>query len=350
MINMDNKQLKIINEILNDAFWLGYILEIKKNIPDYNKKEILSSFLVFFSSIFVEETIRAGYGGLSGKRNITLKDITDLRNHNLKYCPSCNSLTTKNTINEMEIDFVKYNFDLVLTFNESKLIDINFRNWEYNNKDKFELFDGVVSTPLRWVEILMPEIYERLKEILQEISGKYIDKINNSTINKKSYSSYKLFKNIHINYDEKLYILQRYGLIKTIMFIEEILNEKISFYIGEFHFDFEKFIDKSKATIIEIFWNDRKTNDNLHILDTIFEENKKKIDKTFYAINRKCRNNLHYSDYHQLSATEKQILHDNQNKYLSNVSMIFDKNLTYNFGLDYKIALFFAKLKYWNRT
>ena len=61
-----DKERKIVNEILNDAFWLGYILEIKKNISDYEKKEVLSSFLVFFSSIFVEETIKAKYGGLSG--------------------------------------------------------------------------------------------------------------------------------------------------------------------------------------------------------------------------------------------------------------------------------------------
>ena len=88
-----DKERKIVNEILNDAFWLGYILEIKKNISDYEKKEVLSSFLVFFSSIFVEETIKAKYGGLSGKRKITLKEIEDFRNHNLKYCPSNTSLT-----------------------------------------------------------------------------------------------------------------------------------------------------------------------------------------------------------------------------------------------------------------
>ena len=47
MISQD-KQLKIANEIINDAFWLGYILELKKKISDYTKKEVLSSFLIFF--------------------------------------------------------------------------------------------------------------------------------------------------------------------------------------------------------------------------------------------------------------------------------------------------------------
>lgn len=87
------KKFKIFNEIMNDAFWLGYILEIKRNIADYSQKEILSSFLIFYSSIFAEETIKSNYGGLSGKREITLEDIENFRNYNLKYCPFINSET-----------------------------------------------------------------------------------------------------------------------------------------------------------------------------------------------------------------------------------------------------------------
>ena len=32
-----DKNFKIVNEIMNDAFWLGYILEIKRNIIDYSQ-------------------------------------------------------------------------------------------------------------------------------------------------------------------------------------------------------------------------------------------------------------------------------------------------------------------------
>ena len=32
-----NKKFKIFNEIMNDAFWLSYILEIKRSITDYNQ-------------------------------------------------------------------------------------------------------------------------------------------------------------------------------------------------------------------------------------------------------------------------------------------------------------------------
>lgn len=34
-----DKERKIVNEILNDAFWLGYILEIKKKYLIMKKKK-----------------------------------------------------------------------------------------------------------------------------------------------------------------------------------------------------------------------------------------------------------------------------------------------------------------------
>ena len=78
-----------------------------------------------------------------------------------------------------------------------------------NNKEKFELYDGLVSTPSRWMEILMPDIYNAILEQIKKISKEIVDKISISKINKKSYSSYNIFKN-NIGNSEKLYILKRY--------------------------------------------------------------------------------------------------------------------------------------------
>ena len=163
---------------------------------------------------------------MSGKRKITLKEIEELRNYNLKYSPSTKSLNTNEVIEEMGIDFEHYTFDIVLSLNDNDLLDINFRNWNFNKSSNFELLDGIVATPLRWIEIIMPEIYETIKETLQNICSIHINKINSCNIYRKSYSSYKLFNN-DINKDDKLYILQRYGLIKTIVFIENMIEENI---------------------------------------------------------------------------------------------------------------------------
>ena len=347
---ISKKQKKIINEILNDAFWLGFFLEIKRNITDYNQKEILSSFLIFYSSIFCEETIKSNYGGLSGKRNVTLKDIEDFRNYNLKYCPSSKSANATTVIKEMEISFDEFVFDTVLTLSNNELLDINFRSWDLNKKENFELLDGIVATPIRWIEILMPDIYSDIENIFAELSQKYIKKISNYNINKKSYSTYKIFKNSKLNKDEKLYILQRYGLIKCVFCINNIIDDNISIDIGSWHFDLKLFMTKCNAILIELFWNDFKSNKTLNILETISIKNKRLIPDEFYSINRKCKNNLHYSDYHNLSKKDLEILFTFQKKYLNNVLNTFNDNITLKFGLLYRLELFLAKLEYWSRT
>lgn len=345
-----SKKFKIFNEIMNDAFWLGYILEIKRNITDYSQKEILSSFLIFYSSIFAEETIKSNYGGLSDKRNITLDDIENFRNYNLKYYPFSNSETAIRIIKEMEINFNPNVFDIVLYLCNEDLLDINFRNWDLNKKENFELYDGLVATPSRWLEILMPDIYSVVLEQTKELSKHIIDKISKAKINKKSYSSYKLFKRVNINNNEKIYILHRYGLIKTTMFIDNIIKDNISFDIGELHFDFKTFITKAKAIIIEMIWNDKKVSKSNSIIDKIFEKNKRDINDDFYSINRKCRNNLHYSDYHYLSKKDITILDKYQDLYLNNILEIFDSCIFLKFGIFYNIDLSLAKLQYLSRT
>lgn len=98
---MDDKKFRITNEIINDAFWLSYILELKRRIDDYNQKEVLSLFLMTFSSIFCEETIRAGYGGMGKDTIITERKISDFRNNNLKRCFKTNSEIARQVISEM---------------------------------------------------------------------------------------------------------------------------------------------------------------------------------------------------------------------------------------------------------
>lgn len=347
----EEKSKKIANEIMNDAFWLGFILEIKRKIEDYNQKEILSNFLVFYCSIFCEETIKSKVGGLSGKRNITESQIENFRNHNLKYSPYLNSEFTDKIIREMGIDFNNFVFDIVITMNKNSLIDINFKNWDLNKKENFELLDGLIATPMRWIEILMPSnIYSEIVNSFNDLSDQYVIKMNELQLVKKSYASSNLFKYSQINNDEKIYILYRYSQIINIISICEIFNEDIVYDIGDFHFELHTFLMKCKAIIIELFWNDKKSNGLIaNLMDKLFENNKC-IPENFYSINRKCRNNLHYSDYHYLSKNDIELLDKYQNIYLNNVSELFNKNLNLKFGFFYNLALNIAKLEYWSRS
>ena len=342
------KQNKVVNEILNDAFALGFVLELKRLISDVNHKEILSSFLIFFSSIFCEETITSGFGGLSGKRDVTLKQIEELRNYNLKYCPSINSDKTRKVVTEMGIDFSSYVFDIILRFDSNELIDINFRNWKFNKKEYFELLDGSVATPLRWLEILMPEIYPLMKKAMQPYYEKYIFEISKWNINNKIYSTHKLFAKSKLSNDEKVYILNRFGLIKNVLILDKMIKDmNVIINIGPFKFDLFKYILKCKAVLIEMLWNDYKSN-NLEILDKIFETNKQFVPKCFYSINRRIRNNLHYSQFDEVSEMEIKDISEYQDIYLENVLNIFKIEMTCNFGFKYKLALLCAKIRYWS--
>ena len=193
------------------------------------------------------------------------------------------------------------------------------------------------------------EFYSQIKVALKDIIDKNLEYINKVNIKRKSYSSFKLFSNSEINNNDKLYILQRYGLIKNGLFVEKILKENIWFDIGNLHFDSKVFMTKLKAIIIEMIWNDQKNNKGITLFEKISIENNL-IDSKFYSINRKCRNNLHYSDYHYLNNSEKIILDKNQNLYLSNVLKVFNENISYKFGAEYKIGLALAKIEYWSRT
>ena len=74
------------------------------------------------------------------------------------------------------------------------------------------------------------------------------------------------------------------------------------------------------------------------------------LDLTNYPINRKCRNNLQYSDYHFLSKKDITILDKYQDLYLNDVLETFDSYIFLKFGIFYNIGLSLAKLEYWSRT
>lgn len=339
-----NSEKQQVNEIINDAFWLGFILELKRKVSNIAKKEILSSFLIFFSSIFTCETLKSNYGGLSGKRNITTTQINNYRMNNLKYVHNMKSKDTKKILMEMGVDFENYVFDLNLFVNDNNLIDTNFRNWNSNKEEYFELLDGIVATPFRWIEILLPGLFEEIEKILKDLIDKYLNNIDEFKLEKKPYASSKLFSNPNINDNEKLYILQRYGIVKTIILLNKLMQESIVFNIGNMEINSNHFFIKIKSIIIELFWNDNKKH--LSILDKIFELNNIEIDKKFYTLNRKIRDNIHYNWIANIEEETYQFVSIYQDIYLKNVIKVFDEYIVIKFDDIYERDYEFAKLIY----
>ena len=340
-----DESTKIDMEIFNDAFALGYILELKKNLTNKTIKELLSSYLVFFSGVFCYEVVKSKKGGLSGKRNITFKDLEKFRNYLLKEVPTAKSDDINIKVKDMGLDFNSSVYDIVLLVKDKDLIDINFRNWQILKDDSFELIDGCAATPLRWVELQSGDSYSKFKEIIDLGIQEQIIKLSKNDFSRKSYCSAELFVSNDLPINEKCYILQRYGLIKSTLFINEIFEDSTICKVGINLLDINKFLIKATATVIELIWYDIK-HTNISILKKFQEQIKDLIVPSFYAINRKCRDNLHYGKYEDLTQEEYELVKKYQNIYLNNLIELFDEQICFKFGFCYEIRYHLAKLLY----
>ena len=73
-----------------------------------------------------------------------------------------------------------------------------------------------------------------------------------------------------------------------------------------------------------MLWNDNKNN-NLPFLNNILMNMPKEVNDSFYIINRKCRNNIHYGLYNEVSMEELINLKIMQEIYLNYVVKEFKK-------------------------
>lgn len=336
---------KIYMETVNDSFWLGVILSIEDKISIYELKIVLTDFLLFFSSIFCEELIKYQIGGLLKEDDNVRKGIKHLRKSYLKRCPSLSSKNIHSILDSMGIDFNDCRFDIVLFLNNDSLFDINSRLWNMK-KSESDLYNGIIMSPRRWIKNFLPDIDNAVEEIRKQFIENIVQKLDSLKFNRKPYSTSKLFKSFTIN-EEKIYILQRFGLFKTIMLISNILDNESNIIIKDtIIFDLDKFLTKTKAVIIELIWNDSK-NPKLTFLKEIFANIPSEISNEFYKINRKCRDNIHYGFFNELNGEELELLHQTQDIYLTWFINQLENKISYKFGIEYKISILLANLKYW---
>ncbi len=346
-----NLLVRIGFEMLNDSFWLGIILTTEDNLKDMTLKVLLSDFLVFFSSIFCEELLTYKFGGIKNDLNITEKQIKKIRNSYLKSCPLFDSDKSKKIIDEMGIDLNSTIYDCVLFFVNKDLIDINFRTWQNREQEMYEILNGIVLSPRRWIKNCYPQFDSFFEEIRKSYVDYFIERFNKIEVEPKSYSTHKLFRNSKLSDNEKTYILQRIGLLKTTLLISKtfghgnFISTKIE---SEFKLSFDNYLLKVKATIIEMIWNDYNQNkEKLLFLKDVLNNYPKDISEDFFKINRKCRDNIHYGYYHDITQGEIAILDKYQEMYISYVIKEFDKEIEFKCDLSYIIGLSLAKLQYW---
>lgn len=338
----------IFFETINDSFWLGIILTVENSITDYQMKNILSSFLLFFSSIFCQEIVQYKLGKIIDPK-LTNEMLKKMRNSYLKDCPLYDSKNIKKIIKEMGINFDKgRKFDIVLNLINDELIDINSRNWNINKNGNFEIYNGIIVSPRKWIKNQMSkELNDLFENLRKNFVNEFIDKFNKIKIVSKPYCSKRLF-NIDLSYNEKIYILQRIGLIKTIKLISSILGYKefsIKKDANGFYLNLNIFLIKIKATLINMLWNDRQKN-NIPFLNEILNNLPNELNENFFIINRKCRDNIHYGFYNNLKTDDYVFLEKNQNIYINYIIEELNKRITYTFDKKYDINIQIANFLY----
>ena len=336
-------------ELLNDSFWLGYILKLIKYIDNQTMAEYLSEFLKFCSTIYSNELIVAEYGKISESSTMTKKNLKKMRMEYVKDIPHYNAEYVIKKVKEMGINFNEYVFDMNLICNPKKeLFDTNFRLWNvYEDKEKnIEELQDIVNTPLSWTRRILEGDADELYKIIEQNSQAIIKTINEYKLKRYSYSSYILFNKSKLPENEKIYIIYRYGLIKTMIILDNIFSKNITVQYANIELNMKKFLDKIKAIIIEIIGNDRKYK--YTVIEEVIELNSKTIDKDFYKLNRKLRDNIHYTKTTIIEDSTIKEIEKGQKVYFNNLIRIFDSKMIIKFGLWHKIGLSLAKISNWS--
>ena len=74
-------------ELLNDSFWLSYIFKFVKKIDNLGIKSYISNFMLFFSSIYAHELIKANLAEINQEIPIRKKELANMRMNNVKLLP-----------------------------------------------------------------------------------------------------------------------------------------------------------------------------------------------------------------------------------------------------------------------
>ncbi len=341
-VNSSHKKgwsIESINEIFRDLFGFEIILEIKRRMKDLEAKNYISLFLSTIAPVVIYEIA-------DSLEKLELVNKTDffnpgmldkVRRERMRILKTrivkSQKLTSIST--QMGIDFSEKVYDMNVILSHEKLFDMNFETYVDALLD-IDFWNSLFGFPHRTISILLDELgtnytIDQLYEntVIDNTISEYADIIDAMLRPQKySYSSYVLFSKSSILEDaDKFFILYRFRMISSVLQLEKMLPYFEVNGNGFPAIDTCSFMRKWKAVIIEIIGNELKVLKS-KFGDRIKTEIEQKIrDKTFFSLNRKLRNNLHYLKTEKLSSQEIQIIDQYQNEYLRALESIILEQL-----------------------
>lgn len=355
-------------EIFKDFMFLSSTLEFKKKLNNLNSKNIFSGILMSMAPIVIDEfiTFLDKNQLIHRSKFFTTKQSSDLvrnlRNQSLKI-RSSESSKVEESIKLMGINFEEYIYDIRITVDEKhELLDINFENVVLNQENDLPTYESLFSIMNTALQSFFSSVDFNYNGHLknQDLNEFYLNKAQlfeeDYKLEDFSYSTNLLFISSlseQLTIKDKSFILFNYRTIYSCSIIPMPISSYIT--VGSIEIDPNETLYKYIAINIE------KIGQELLKMKTYFSEKLLEEidanieDKRFYSLNRKLRNNLHYSNIDIISTEDMNVIKKYQKNYVETLLSIINsyinislseevKNITLYTNLALKEGLSFKEL------
>ena len=353
---MENSNIKIdihsLYEILQDNFSIALLGKVLNKINNIEAKIAIQEFIIDFSPVLIYEAY------LYLKSNNLVEENKFYKSKELKNkVEEYRMITAKKKVKEsnyiksitekMGIILCENVYDINVISRNNQVKGFNFA--EYKKREEKEFLEMCYSTNLEFSKVTFKEItgiseiyYNNIINLIIENKTEDIEELEKSLAGiRYSYKSSKLFGDTTIQDDDKFFILYRFNTVNTIIELKNFLNKnKIVIDTNNgLSINIDKFIDKIIALEIDVLGRDIQSLNTEFIknlgkeLDEKMLNNKKtKAGENFYQLNRKLRNNIHYSKIEELDKDIYCKVVNLQEEYLYKVHNEMENNM--HFSLD----------------
>lgn len=355
----DNSVTKItdvtVNEIFQDALFFQVLYKIIVSMDNNEAVVAADRFLKLQSVVFMSELMKYFDEkhielGIGAEKDEFVRRLNEERNNNGIHYSPIGSDRMKNIIEDMGINWESSCYDINLVVKDNNVINLNVEDYGIKPDEFWRRLPTIVKSASDGAlasvssEITTEVFLEYGKEKIIE-NSKRLENFLSGT--RYSYSSYELFyKAKELTVEDKVFIMYRYRLIYLayafLNSLEGMLVQIGTVGTNTYHieFDMKSYVRKHVAMVCEIIHIDL---DKLKTLQTPFQKAlQKDIDnkigeKSFFPLNRKLRNNLHYSlGTTPLSKKELNVIDKYQPIYIECVLKQCQRKMTVNINEDVK--------------
>lgn len=328
----NNWSLDTVSEIIGDLFCFELILEIKRRMKNEEAKAYVGNFLRILAPIYIHEiTTALNKLGIVSKDKLlepTMSKRINAERQLSTHKVIVNSNEAAKAVKQMGISFDRKVYDINIIVKNGELYDLNFES-QIAPVDDLDFWNYLFCLPRTMLNaalsVLSPdfslqEIFDNGSEKLNSLANQLDEAFSFS---RYSYSTQRLFQHsVNLETLDMILILYRYRMITSVNILSKYLPSFCITISERKVADMNLFFQKYRALIITIL------GDELRQLNTPFANLIKTeiadviADTSFFSLNRKLRNNLHYETTNLLLESELNIVQQNQMLYLS----VFEKS------------------------